>query len=43
MTCAVMVSAANAGRSKCVTPQPAAKAAAIDMVVTMRFMEILPF
>src|SRR5882672_12852995 len=42
MTCAVMVSAANAGRSICVTPQPAAKAAAIDTVATMRFMDNPP-
>ena len=30
---------AGAGRSRCVTPQPAAKAAAIDSVAMMRFMD----
>src|SRR4051812_46785928 len=39
MTCAVMFSAAIAGRSTCVAPQPAAKAAATAMVVAVRFME----
>ena len=42
MTCAVMFSAARAGRSRCVTPQPAAKAVAIDKVMAMRFMDNPP-
>src|SRR6202022_3794260 len=43
MICAVMLSAASAGRSRCVRPQPAAKAAAIESVVATRFMESSPF
>src|SRR5260221_3419334 len=43
MTCAVMLSAASAGRSRWVTPQPAAKAAAIESVVVMRFMDGPPW
>ena len=38
MTCAVMFSAAIAGRSRWVTLQPAAKAAASDSVMATRFM-----
>jgi hypothetical protein len=33
-----MVSAASAGRSACVTPQPAAKAAEIDSTAVSLFM-----
>src|SRR6185503_12678703 len=38
MTCAVMFSAAIAGRNRWVTLHPAAKAAASDSVVAMRFI-----
>src|SRR5665213_2065533 len=42
MICGMMASSAIAGRSECVTPQPAAKAAAIDSAVSVRFMVVLP-
>jgi hypothetical protein len=42
MICAVMVSAAMAGRNRYVTLQPPAKAAAIDNVVAIRFITEAP-
>ena len=42
MICASDVSAASAGRSRWVTPQPAAKAAAIDSPMARRFMDDPP-
>jgi len=42
MICGMMASAAIAGRSRWVTPQPEAKAAAIDSAVSVRFISVLP-
>src|SRR5262249_31064466 len=42
MICALTFSAASAGRSRCVAPHPAAKAAAIETAAAIRFMDSPP-